>query len=118
MGDAEMRSEMMVQDEQTGLYPFMEPALDTVSSYGLDVMFGLIHAHPFLLLNNQLISPQCDRHSFMNEFSKEEAQSNISAFLPWQHNSGAFVTGCGNDIIMYILSLMCSMMTLLQFQKL
>ena len=50
--DAEMRSEMMVQDEQTGLYPLMEPALDTTSSYGLNAMYRLLYAHPFLLSRN------------------------------------------------------------------
>ena len=50
--DTEMRSEMMVQDEQTGLYPLMEPALDTASSYGLNAMYRLLYAHPFLLSRN------------------------------------------------------------------
>ncbi len=50
--DAEMNSELMVQDEQTGLYPLMEPALDTESSYGLECMFRLLYAHPFLLSRN------------------------------------------------------------------
>ncbi len=50
--DAEMRSEMMVQDEQTGLHPLMEPALDTVSSYGLEAMYRLLCEHPLLLSRN------------------------------------------------------------------
>ena len=44
------RSKLDVQDEQTGLYPWMKLAFDK-SSYGLDTMFGLLSSHPFLLSN-------------------------------------------------------------------
>ena len=49
--DAEMRNELRVQDEETGLYPLMELALDT-SPYNLDNLYGLLHLHPFLLDDN------------------------------------------------------------------
>ena len=49
--DAEMRNELRVQDEETGLYPLMELALDT-SSYGLNTMYKLLCANPFLLFDN------------------------------------------------------------------
>ena len=49
--DEEMRSELTIQDEQTGLYPWMEFARDT-SFYGLDVMYRFLYAHPLLLFDN------------------------------------------------------------------
>ena len=46
--DAERMRELRVQDEETGLYPWMEMTLDT-SLHGLDMLYGLAFAHTYLL---------------------------------------------------------------------
>ena len=50
--DSEMRSEMQMKDEETGLYPFMEVAMNE-SNGSLKAMFILVYANPTVLFDSR-----------------------------------------------------------------